>query len=242
MDSKKDNLFKTPGSEQQKFAFNENVADVFSDMLNRSIPGYAAILNQIGIFADHFSKDGTNIYDLGCSLGAASLSVKRNIRNDCHIIAVDNSDAMVERCKKSLERDNSPITFEVIKSDIRDVDIKNASVVILNFTLQFIDPEIRDSLLNNIYNNLIDGGILILSEKISYNDKERTELYDSLYYDFKRANGYSEMEISRKREALEDVLLRDTREVHMDRLKRVGFKTIENWYAYLNFNSFLAIK
>ncbi len=242
MNSKRDNLFKVPGSEQQQFSFNENVADVFNDMLNRSIPGYASILNQIGIFAYHYSVDNTNIYDLGCSLGAASLAVKRAVDKDCHIIAVDNSEAMVERCRKALERDNSKVTYEVILGDILNQKIQNASVVILNFTLQFIDPKHRDEFIQRIYDNLCDGGILILSEKLSYDDKERTKLYDSLYYDFKRANGYSEMEISRKREALENVLRRDTRENHMGRLKNVGFKTVENWYAYLNFNSFLAIK
>lgn len=242
MKNMKDNLYADYGTGAERFTFNENVADVFNDMLNRSIPGYTSILNQIGIFASHYVQEGSNVYDLGCSLGAVSLSIKRNIDKECKIISVDNSSAMVQRCRKVLARDTSPVKYEVIESDILDIDIRNASFIVLNFTLQFIDPQKRDFLMKTIYSRMNSGGALMLSEKISYDDKERTRLYDSFYYDFKRANGYSDMEISRKREALENVLLRDTRETHMNRLKSAGFSVVENWYSYLNFNSFLAIK
>ena len=237
-----DKIYTVDGSGERPFEFNTTVADVFSDMLNRSIPGYRQIIEQIGIFSTKFAVDNTNIYDLGASLGAASLSVKRSIRKNCKIISVDNSEAMVARCKSALSRDNSNVDFEVIESNIEDIKISNASIVILNFTLQFINPQIRKKIISTIYDGLIDGGVLILSEKIKFDDNDKSEYYDSLYYDFKRANGYSELEISRKRDALENVLIRDTATIHVDRMKKCGFRKVDEWFSYLNFSSFLALK
>ncbi len=241
--AKKDNIFGTKQLKSLKFKFDGQVADVFQDMINRSLPGYSTIIDMVGIFGGIYAQPKTKLYDLGCSLGAASIAMRHNVGyKNCKIIAVDNSQAMVERCKAHLKRDIAVIPVEVLCGDIEKVNIKNASVVVLNFTLQFINPERRIEIIKRIYNGLVPKGILILSEKISFEKKENQLFFDSLHEEFKRFNGYSELEISQKRSALENVLIRDTATCHNQRLKKVGFTTINEWFHCLNFVSFIAQK
>jgi len=240
---KKDNIFGDSLGEIVDFEFDSKVANVFEDMLNRSIPGYSTIISTIGTLTKVHAKPDTNLYDLGSSLGAASLSMRRNIEHaGCNIIAVDNSEAMISRSSELLARDNSPVPVTLLCEDIRNVNITNASVVVLNYTLQFIAPEERDDLIKNIYNGLNSGGILILSEKVIFEDKQLNERQVNRYYDFKRVNGYSDTEINRKKEALENVLIPDTPEEHFRRLGRCGFKTCDIWHQLFNFISIVAEK
>ncbi len=207
----RDNIFATPINKLGDFCFDEKVAQVFPDMIQRSVPGYSNIISAIGMLAERYAQDNSNIYDLGCSLGAASLSVRRHITaKNCHIIAVDNSSAMVERCNLHLNAYRSDTKVSVLQNDIREINIENASMVILNFTLQFLSPSDRQHLLETIYQGLNPNGILILSEKYYFQDDVTNDLLIDLHHDFKRANGYSELEISQKRSALENVLKPDT--------------------------------
>lgn len=195
--SPKDTIFSAPIDKIGDFTFDERVVEVFPDMIQRSVPGYSNIISAIGMLAERFVKPNTQVYDLGCSLGAATLSMRRHIQQEgCNIIAVDNSHAMVERCKLHVNAYRSDTPVEVIEADIRDIEISNASMVVLNFTLQFLSPEDRYSLLEKIYAGLRPGGILIVSEKFVFNNESAHELLIDLHHDFKRANGYSELEIS----------------------------------------------
>ncbi|MDV7103886.1 carboxy-S-adenosyl-L-methionine synthase CmoA [Vibrio sp. TH_r3] len=241
--SNKDNIFSAPIDNIGNFNFDENVVEVFPDMIQRSVPGYSNIITAIGMLAERFVKPNSVVYDLGCSLGASTLSIRRNIHHQgCKIISVDNSKAMVERCKLHVNAYRSDTPVEVIEADIRDISIDNASMVVLNFTLQFLSPEDRLSLLEKIYNGLRPGGILILSEKYIFEDHNANQLLIDLHHDFKRANGYSELEISQKRSAIENVLIPDSIDQHTTRLKEIGFSTVEVWFQCFNFGSMLAIK
>jgi tRNA (cmo5U34)-methyltransferase len=212
-------------------------------MLQRSIPGYSNIISAIGMLAERFVKPNSNIYDLGCSLGAATLSARRNINQEgCNIIAVDNSPAMVERCKLHVNAYRSDTPVDVIEADIRNVDIDNASMVILNFTLQFLSPDDRYALLKKIYAGLKPGGILVLSEKYTFEDDTMNELLIDLHHTFKRANGYSELEVSQKRSAIENVLIPDSVPQHKKRLTDIGFSSAELWFQCFNFGSMVAVK
>lgn len=225
------------------FVFDEQVADVFPDMIVRSVPGYRTIISQIGMLSGRFAQPGTHVYDMGCSLGAVTLAMRRGIKHkDCKIVAIDNSEAMVKRCQSHCQRDTGMVPVEIICRDIREIEINNASFAVLNFTLQFLEPSERYKVINNIFNGLVPGGALILSEKISFSDNNRQKLFDNLYYDFKRYNGYSELEISRKREALDNVLKREPKDGHIKRLKSAGFTIVEEWFRCFNFVSFLAVK
>ncbi len=239
----RDTLFSAPINKLGDWTFDEQVAEVFPDMIQRSVPGYSNIISMIGMLTERFAQPNSTIYDLGCSLGAATLSMRRHIQVDhCHIIAVDNSSAMVERCRRHIESFRAETPVQVIEADIRDIDIKNASMVVLNFTLQFLEPDDRQLLLNKICRGMLPGGVLVLSEKFNFADQQIGELLFDMHHDFKRANGYSELEISQKRSMLENVMRTDTVETHKARLHQAGFIHSELWFQCFNFGSLIAIK
>lgn len=239
----KDAIYSQPQQKVADFQFDESVAEVFPDMIQRSIPGYSTIVDSIGQMAKTLVPNGGNIYDLGCSLGAVSLSIRRYLDNEAaKIYAVDNSAAMVERCKLHLQAFRSNTPFEVICEDIQAVPIEHASLVVMNFTLQFIPPEQRYPLLAKIYAGLKPGGALIISEKYRHGQASADALMIELHHEFKRRNGYSELEISQKRTALEKVMLIDSLEQHSERLIQIGFKDPIVWFNCFNFASVLAIK
>ncbi|BEL90138.1 MULTISPECIES: carboxy-S-adenosyl-L-methionine synthase CmoA [Serratia] len=239
----RDTLFSAPIAKLGDWTFDERVAEVFPDMIQRSVPGYSNIISMIGMLAERFVQPDSRVYDLGCSLGAATLSMRRNIKvPGCNIVAVDNSPAMVERCRRHIDAFRADTPVDVIEADIRDIEIENASMVVLNFTLQFLEPADRLRLLEKIYRGLRPGGALVLSEKFSFEDAEVGELLFNMHHDFKRANGYSELEISQKRSMLENVMLTDSVEAHKTRLQQAGFEHAEVWFQCFNFGSLIALK
>ena len=243
MNKTKDKIFKDPLYNIVDFSFDNKVANVFEDMLKRSIPGYSAIISAVGMLTKIYSQPNSNYYDLGSSLGASALAMRRNVAHpNCKVIAVDNSEAMVARSKDILGMDNSTIPIEIICDDIRNFKIEKAAVVVLNYTLQFISPTNRNKIIQNIYDGMNDGGILILSEKIKFEDSELNDRQIERYHNFKRLNGYSDIEISKKKDALENVLIPDSIETHKERLFNAGFKTADVWHQTFNFMSIVAVK
>ncbi|MDP8161598.1 carboxy-S-adenosyl-L-methionine synthase CmoA [Pasteurella skyensis] len=239
----KDTLFSAPINKLGDFTFDESVAEVFPDMIQRSVPGYSNIITAIGMLAERFVTANSRVYDLGCSRGAGILSIRRNLKHDdVKIIGVDNSKAMVERCRSHLSAFHSDIAVDILCDDIRDVEIENASMVVLNFTLQFLPPDERLALLTKIYKGLNPNGVLVLSEKFSFDNDEINTLLVDLHHRFKGANGYSELEISQKRTALENVMRTDSIQTHKLRLQEAGFKHSELWFQCFNFGSMVAIK
>ncbi|SPY33597.1 carboxy-S-adenosyl-L-methionine synthase CmoA [Pasteurella canis] len=239
----KDTLFSTPIAKLGDFTFDESVAEVFPDMIQRSIPGYSNIITAIGMLASRFVTDNSHVYDLGCSRGAATLSARRNIsKSGVKIIGVDNSLPMVERCRQHINAYQSTVPVEILCDDIRHIQIENASMVILNFTLQFLPPEDRSLLLKKIYQGLNPNGVLVLSEKFHFEDEKVDNLLIDLHHQFKRANGYSELEVSQKRTALENVMRTDSILTHKSRLAEVGFNQVELWFQCFNFGSMIAVK
>ena len=238
----KDAIYSHPQA-IEPFRFDQAVAEVFPDMIQRSVPGYATIVDTIGQLVARFAQDNSQVYDLGCSLGAASLAASKYLnKENCKIIAVDNSAAMVERCRLHTKAFKALSPIEVICDDLQNITIDNASVVIMNFTLQFIAPEKRSAIIHNIFAGLRPGGILILSEKLNDQSPITQDLLIDLHHEFKRRNGYSELEISQKRSALEDVMRIETFENHQQRLQEAGFQEVSLWFKCFNFASLIAIK
>ena len=243
MNKQKDSLYSDVLGKVSDFSFDESVASVFPDMIQRSVPGYGAIISMIGLLAGRYAEKDSRCYDLGCSLGATTLSMRRQITQpDCKIIAVDNSEAMVVHCKEIVESDTTLVPVEVICSDLQDVDISNASVVVLNFTLQFIELESRQEIIDKIYEGLLPGGILVISEKLSHQDQDIENLFIDMHHEFKKAHGYSDLEISQKRSALEEVLIPEDIDQHKKRILTSGFKSCDVWFQCFNFASLLALK
>ena len=239
-DDGRDQVFSRPLSEVRAFEFNETVARVFRDMISRSVPGYSLLLRMIGLYAGIFVRPGSRVYDLGCSLGEASLVIADQVGHvDCGIIAVDNSKAMIDKC---LAHPPAETAIEWRCEDIRETGIEHASMVVLNLTLQFLPPAEREPLLRRIYHGLDSGGVLVLSEKVVFADALEDERMRELYQGFKKTMGYSDLEISQKRNALENVLIPDTPEQHLQRLQNVGFSETYQCFRGFNFVSYLAIK
>ncbi len=270
-----DSLFASPLGQVGEFRFDQAVADVFPDMLKRSIPGYQSIISQSGLLAARFARPGTRLYDLGSSLGATTLSMHRALlqSNDdktgsdqgmagntstlgCEIHAIDNSTAMIDTCRAVILAETghagldthgtpdkqNPLPVYLNCADMLTTPLENASVVAMNFTLQFVDPSQRDQMMKRIADALIPGGVFIMSEKVKFDDPTLNELHIEMYHNYKRANGYSDLEISQKRTALENVLIPDTLETHHKRLDDAGFGSSSVWFQCFNFASIVAIK
>lgn len=241
--SQKDLIYSSAQGKVPDFKFDNQVAEVFPDMIQRSVPGYDTIVDGIGQLSNEFVQPSTHIYDLGCSLGAASLAVRRyNTAKDVRIFAIDNSAPMLERCELHLNAFKSETAFTAICQDALETEITNASMVIMNFTLQFIPPELRHQLLQKIYKGLNPGGVLVLSEKLRHKTPKGDDVLVKLHHEFKRRNGYSELEISQKRNALENVMRIDSFQDHEQRLQEAGFDDVVLWFKCFNFSSMIAIK
>lgn len=232
-----DHIFRTPG-QIVDFVFDERVAAVFPDMIRRSVPGYETVLPLSGLLAARHMGNGGRCYDLGCSLGATALAVLRGIDDPgARIIAVDNSPAMLARARKLHAGEHR---IEWIECDLLDTPIEDANAVVMNYTLQFIPLSQRAELLARINQGLKPGGALIISEKIRFDDVALQAEFEAAHLDFKRANGYSELEVAGKRAALERVLLPETEGEHLARLTAAGFRAAHVWFRCLNWASFIA--
>jgi tRNA (cmo5U34)-methyltransferase len=223
------------------FIFDDAVARVFPDMINRSVPGYAAIVQMIELLAGRYAQPGTTLYDLGCSLGASTLVLARGGRAaECRVVGVDNAPAMISRAAELLAGEAVAIDWRC--ADVRETVIEDASIVVMNFTLQFLPIGDRLTLLRRIRQGLRPGGILVLSEKTAGPDPESDAFLTELHHDFKRRNGYSDLEISRKRAALEKVLLPESLACHRARLADAGFVRVEPWFQCFNFVSLVGFR
>ena len=239
-----DQIYSLPMNRVGDFEFDDQVADVFPDMIRRSVPGYGSLLSMIEQLSATYAVPGTNIYDLGCSLGAATFLMQKKVPGDCQIVAVDDSKAMVTRLKSHLDQsaDSEKCHIEPIQADIRELDITNASFVVLNLTLQFIPESDRDQVLRRIAEGMLPGAALILSEKVLADDADQQAVLTALHHDFKKANGYSDLEIAQKRTAIENRLFPETVDRHVHRLRSAGFTTVVPWFQCFTFASLLAIR
>ncbi len=236
-----DKLFKTRKIESD-FKFDENVAEVFDNMLDRSIPHYREIIHLTSEIIKTFSKANAKIVDLGCSTGNTLIVLSEELKdNNYTFIGVDNSKAMIDKANKKCHAYKDK-NIEFIKKDITEYSVKGADVVILNYTLQFLRPILREKFLNKIYNELNKGGLLILNEKLVFENPEINRKFIDIYYNFKQSKGYSRLEIAKKREALENVLIPFTPKENKTLLTNAGFKNITTFFQWFNFAGFLAIK
>jgi tRNA (cmo5U34)-methyltransferase len=238
-----DTIYRTPRTAVSPFEFNAAVADVFDDMIHRSVPMYGEIICRQAQLVERYYRPGTRIYDLGCSTGNLAIAVcNRMPAGSFEMVAVDNAHPMLDILNKRLDDADRFDDISNICEDIRQVNMQQASVVVVNFTLQFIPLADREGLLKRIYEALIPGGMLLFSEKTMHPNPLISDLQIGFYHRLKRENGYSELEISQKREALENVLVPETEATHQDRLRRCGFSIIEVWLKWFNFCSWICIK
>lgn len=242
MSQQKDQLFQhisaTPGS----FVFDERVARVFENMISRSVPGYQQILQMLPTLTRQFTQQNAHYYDLGCSLGAGMLAMAEGLKGiPAALIGIDNSAAMLAQAAHNTTHLDA-FTISLEQQNIQDFEYSNAAMILMNFTLQFIPIEHRSRLLNKLYHSLLPGGVLVLSEKIKFDDPATAAALTEIHHQYKFDQGYSKMEISQKRDAIENVLIPETLETHLNRLAEAGFSVATPWVQNLQFVSILAIK
>ncbi|MBI5873711.1 MAG: carboxy-S-adenosyl-L-methionine synthase CmoA [Candidatus Omnitrophica bacterium] len=240
----KDTLFKAVKTKKGSFVFDEKTANVFDDMLIRSVPFYSEIQRMIVELTKSFVRNNSNVYDIGCSTGTTLMNLAKNIdKKGIKLIGVDLSNAMLRKARRKLERSGVSDRCVLINADVsQDFEVKDASVVIMNLTLQFIGPEKRYLAVSRIFSGLRRGGCFILVEKILSNDAKFDEEFIEFYHAFKMRNNYIRLEISRKREALENVLIPYKYDENIRLLEKSGFESVDSFFKWYNFCGMIAIK
>ncbi len=238
----KDTLYKNT-QEATDFTFNAKVAEVFDDMLSRSVPCYAQVIKMVSTLLEKFTRQDDTIYDLGCSTGTTLLELSRRLNHlNLNFIGVDNSQPMIAKATLKAEMLSQRDTLRFITGDIAEIPLEPCGACILNYTLQFIRPMVRRTFLSRLHESLRPGGIIILSEKTISHAPNINRAYIDFYHDFKRSQGYSETEIAKKRESLENILIPFSITENVDLLQKAGFSHVEPFFQWFNFVSFLAIK
>lgn len=239
---KKDELFNAK-SVKEDFTFNTEVAEVFDDMLNRSVPFYGTIIDALAELLQLQLSRGATVYDLGCSTGTTLLELSRRLPHmDLHYRGIDNAPPMIDKARRKAEMYSKSSVIRFIEGDITKTPLPDAHAVICNYTMQFIRPIARPAFVRRIYDLLPPGGMFYLSEKIISHDRTLNRIFIEMYHRFKRRQGYSELEISAKREALENVLVPFSIDENLDLLRQADFTSVETFFQWFNFASFIAVK
>ena len=242
----RDEVFDTTAARGSDFQFNEEVARVFDDLLLRSVPFYLEQQGLIEEIAQRFASPGSLVVDLGCSTGTTLIRLAGLLDSSIKLVGYDNSEPMLDRARSNAAgagvSDRIAFSQGDFNEDLDDLVIENASVVTICWTLQFVRPLCRDRLIRKICQGMADGGVLIVTDKVLGNDSSMNRLFIDFYYDFKRRNHYSEEAISKKREALENVLIPYRLEENIELFRRNGFSSVETFFQWYNFAGFLCVK
>ncbi|WP_207532196.1 carboxy-S-adenosyl-L-methionine synthase CmoA [Desertivirga arenae] len=239
----KDEFFKEEIKKVSDFKFGSKVAGVFDDMVSRSVPYYGEMQRMIAeLSADH-ALEGTNVYDLGCSTGTTMIGMNTMVPDNIRFVGIDESQDMLNKCDQKLKEAGFTRPYDLVAANMHeDFKVENASVAVLCLTLQFIRPICREKVLKKVFDGLVPGGVLILVEKILAEESLFNRNFIKYYYDMKRRNNYSEMEISQKREALENVLIPYKSSENTLMLRDAGFAHCEVFFKWYNFTGIIAVK
>ncbi len=237
-----DGLYSS-GRIDEDFSFNGDVAEVFDDMLNRSIPFYRTVIKTTADLIRRLATPGSCVLDLGCSTGSTLLELARLLPDmELRFVGIDNAPAMLAKAQRKVEMYSRSSVIELRNQDITRADLHGADIIICNYTMQFIRPILRPPFVARLYESLPAGGMLFVSEKVISHHSRLNRKYIDLYHDFKRSRGYSELEISAKREALENILIPFSVRENIDLLSKSGFNPVETYFQWINFVSFVALK
>lgn len=240
--SPKDTLFNIDYVPED-FVFNERVVEVFDDMVDRSIPFYRTVIEASAQLLETFLSQGDTVYDLGCATGTSLLLFSRLLdHKDLTFIGIDTSGPMLDKARLKVELYNKQEKISFAREDITAFNHPGAGAAILHYTLQFIRPLQRQSFLTRLCDNLKPGGVLLVSEKVISHEGRLNREYIEIYHQFKKSRGYSELEIAKKREALENVLIPFSAEENKAMLVKAGFSSVETYFRWFNFASFVAVK
>ena len=239
--SERDILF-LQGAWPKPFAFNEEVVRVFDDMISRSIPLYREVMLCAVQWAKAYDQPHARILDLGCSTGTLLELIGRFFSHRASLIGIDNSQAMLDQAQKKLEKTAEQHEILLHRQDAIEADFTGCDVIFMNYTLQFLPIPQRLAILSAAHQGLKEGGLLFLSEKVHSAVPVIQEVITRQYEAFKERNGYARMEIARKKEALEQILIPLTLDQQREMLCDAGFLKHEILLKMHGFTTFVAIK
>lgn len=238
-----DYLFSEKRDEIRDFDFGKDTAVVFDDMLDRSVPFYSEVQRMIVEIASDYAVDGTQLYDLGCSTCNAFVKLDPILPPNVRFVGIDFSNEMLDRAREKIKQHGMRRDYQLLCADLNeDIEITKASVVIINLTLQFIRPVRRHRVISNIARGMTPGSCLLVVEKVLSKDPKINRSFIKYYYDFKQRNGYSQLEIAQKREALENVLIPYRLEEDFELFLSSGFSFCDLFFKWYNFCGMIAIK
>lgn len=238
-----DRLFEAPAALAKDFKFGRETVQVFDDMVGRSVPYYAEIQRMVAEMAGDFAVPGTQLYDLGCATGTTLSLLDQTVDPDVSFIGIDNSPEMLITARAKLDSLGTKRRIDLVQSDLHAMpELNNASMIIMLLTLQFVRPLHRGRIMEQISRSLHEQGCLILVEKLTQNDSRLNRLFINYYYNMKKRNGYSETEITQKREALENILIPYRLDENVELLHQAGFRSVEVFFRWYNFCGILALK
>ena len=238
-----DDIFAEPSSRPTDFAFDATTVRVFDNMVSRSVPFYGEIQRMTAELAEEFAVPRSTVYDLGCATGTTLMALEARLEPSIAFMGYDNAPDMVERARQRLAALPLGRHREIRLADLHQpFSIENATVTVMLFTLQFVRPLHRDRVIRTIVEGTRKQGALIVAEKVIESDSLFNRLFIDNYYDMKRRHGYSDMEIARKREALENVLIPYRIEENRELLLECGFTKFQEFFRWYNFAGMIAVK
>ena len=235
-----DRLFTEIDPDSGTFAFDQNVAKVFDDMISRCVPLYADVQRSLPVLTGLLDHDPIRVFDLGCSTGTSLIHLSASLPDrSLELHGIDNSPAMLDQCQQKLAELELAHPIQTTCAAAEDFEMHDASVVLMNYTLQFVPEQSRPALLERIRESIRPGGFLLISEKVAHPQPPMHDALTELYFEYKKARGYSELEISRKRDALENVLVPLTMDRNVEMFRAAGFANVEVLLKWFNFATFL---
>lgn len=239
----RDEIFRDADRPAKDFTFDQAVAGVFDDMVTRSVPFYTEMQRMVGEMAKDFVTPGSNVYDLGCATATTFVHLHPRLLPSACFVGYDSSEEMLAKAREKLAQAgvDRPVDLRVVDLD-QGARIENASLVLMILTLQFIRPLNRERLMQDVFRGINDQGCLLLIEKVLGEDSLFNRLFIKYYYEMKRRHGYSELEISQKREALENVLIPYRLLENRELLLRTGFRSVDVFFKWYNFCGMIAVK
>ncbi|MDB5860285.1 MAG: type 12 methyltransferase [Ramlibacter sp.] len=219
----------------------ENISEDFDSHIRKSIPLYDSGHTVVCHYSDFFLKPDSLVYDIGCSTGSmlTKLAARHPHNCDLRLVGVDTVADMVGKARQLAAKDQR---LSFIHANALDLEFEPADMIIANYTIQFLPPRVRQTMIDRIYQALNWGGAFFMFEKVRAPDGRFQDYANQVYVEFKLENGFSEAEIINKSRSIKGVMEPFSTQGNIDLLKRAGFVDIMTVQKYVCFEGFLAIK
>ncbi len=221
------------------WSFGGNIPNKFEKHIAKSVPLYLEGHQIIIRLSDYFLRDGSVCYDIGCSTAnlLKKISAHTN-KKKIKLYGIEKEKSMYNYAKSKIKTKK----IKLLNKDLRGVKLIKSDLIISYYTFQFINPSIRQDMLNKIFKSLNWGGAFIMFEKIRGNDARFDNILNSLYLDFKEDNNLNSKDIINKSKSLRGILEPFSDQGNLGLIKRSGFKDIQTIMQSLCFKGYLCIK